>query len=85
MSDTNTDSTVPDLYRLAFMPWAVPAARMRLRSPKGARNAVTGEIGTRAEDRESEPCSFNEWHEDGSCNVVPRASGGLRGEIEGRI
>ena len=27
MSDTNTDSTVPDLYRLAFMPWAVPAAR----------------------------------------------------------
>ena len=50
------DSAVPDLYRLAFMPGCFRCPKCNFVLTKTALNAATGEVGTRVEDRESEPC-----------------------------
>ena len=50
------DSAVPDLYRLAFMPGCFRCPKCNFVLTKTFLNAATGEIGTRTEDRESEPC-----------------------------
>lgn len=48
--------TVPDLYRLAFMPGCFRCPTCDFTLTKSAIDAYTGAVGTRDEDRDSEPC-----------------------------
>jgi hypothetical protein len=52
----NDETTVPDLYRLAFMPGCFRCPKCNFHLTKSCCNTTTGEIGTREEERESEPC-----------------------------
>jgi hypothetical protein len=47
---------VPDLYRLAFIPGAFRCPQCDFQLTKTCINANTGEMGTREQERESEPC-----------------------------
>jgi hypothetical protein len=51
-----SDETVPDLYRLAFIPGAFKCPQCGFVLTKTCINADTGEMGTREQERESEPC-----------------------------
>jgi hypothetical protein len=51
-----SDETVPDLYQLAFIPGAFKCPQCGFVLTKACLNADTGEIGTREQERESEPC-----------------------------
>jgi hypothetical protein len=53
MSDIET---IPDLYRLAFIPGAFRCPKCGFALTKTCINARTGEFGTREQERESEPC-----------------------------
>jgi hypothetical protein len=51
-----SDETVPDLYRLAFIPGAFKCPQCGFVLTKNCINADTGEMGTREQERESELC-----------------------------
>ena len=51
-----SDAIVPDLYRLAFMPGCFCCPKCNFQLSKVCWNPESGEIGTREEERQSEPC-----------------------------
>lgn len=50
------ETGVPDLYRLAFMPGCFRCPRCDYQLTKSCLNPQTGQVGTREQERESEPC-----------------------------
>lgn len=50
------ETTVPDLYRLAFMPGCFRCEKCGFTLTKACINPNLEVIGTREQDRESEPC-----------------------------
>lgn len=50
------DDVVPDLYRLAFIPGCFRCEKCGFQLSKVCLNAATGEVGTREQERNSEPC-----------------------------
>ena len=52
----NEETAVPDLYRLAFMPGCFRCPKCGFVLTKACINPSMDVIGTREQDRESEPC-----------------------------
>jgi hypothetical protein len=50
------DLVVPDLYRLAFIPGCFRCPQCGFVLTKACLNPDTGDVGTREQERESEPC-----------------------------
>lgn len=51
-----TEETVPDLYRLAFMPGCFRCPLCDFHLTKSVMSFATGQIGTTENERQSEPC-----------------------------
>jgi len=56
MSHSDDIDQVPDLYRLAFIPGCFRCPKCQFQLSKTCINPNLEIIGTRAEDRQSEPC-----------------------------
>lgn len=52
----NNIESVPDLYRLAFMPGCFRCPKCNFQLSKQTMNFASGQIGTTESNRESEPC-----------------------------
>jgi hypothetical protein len=53
---SNMIESVPDLYRLAYMPGVFRCPKCEFQLTRSTFCVGTGEIGTTEKDRESEPC-----------------------------